>query len=582
MASGSTGSFVPKWHLAVLIGTPVALGLCYLYYRKQNKYLEDDDEPNISTKKKLILKGQTISLDGDDKSIVDKNSNADSTATQKSNKKLSPLEIATQHKSDGNVLFKKGKYDEAIICYDKAIESCPKDNVTDLSTFYQNRAAAYEQLKKWSSVKDDCTKALELNSRYIKALNRRARAFENTSKLFECLEDITATCLLEGFSNNSTLLYADRILKQTGRADAIKAMKNIRQIYPSKNFVKTYFASYTQDPIKKIIIASSEPKGFIRAKMALDADNYEVIIPACTEEIENSLAEYKNEALLLRGTFYLLSGLYQNALEDFTNIINTSDVSTPIKVNALIKRASWYIQHEETDKGFADFQMADKLDPKNADIYHQRGQVYILMDKLQEAAAEFAKAIELSPDQGITYIQKCYAEYRMAYLQQDQIGLFNVMNDFKHAIDKYPDCVDCYSVMGQVLSDQNQYEQASSFFDKAMEMAPTNASLYVHRGIMQLQWNGNIEKAIEYMTRAIEIDDKSELAYETLGTIEVQRGHLEEAVRLFEKAIALAKTEPEMIHLFALRNAAIAQINVAKNLGIDMQSISALAAINGN
>jgi tetratricopeptide (TPR) repeat protein len=44
-----------------------------------------------------------------------------------------------------------------------------------LSTFYQNRAASYEMLKKYKQVIDDCNKAIELNNRYVKALVRRAK-----------------------------------------------------------------------------------------------------------------------------------------------------------------------------------------------------------------------------------------------------------------------------------------------------------------------------------------------------------------------------------------------------------------------
>jgi len=57
-----------------------------------------------------------------------------------------PLQKALACKDEGNKYFKSGKYAEAIKCYDSAIEMCPKDNKFDLSTFYQNRAAAYEQL----------------------------------------------------------------------------------------------------------------------------------------------------------------------------------------------------------------------------------------------------------------------------------------------------------------------------------------------------------------------------------------------------------------------------------------------------
>jgi len=42
--------------------------------------------------------------------------------------------------------------------------------------------------KKYANVVDDCTKALEHNNRYIKALFRRAKAAEVTSNLMQCLE----------------------------------------------------------------------------------------------------------------------------------------------------------------------------------------------------------------------------------------------------------------------------------------------------------------------------------------------------------------------------------------------------------
>lgn len=211
MTTGSTGSFFPKWQLAILIGAPVAIGIGYLYYRNQSTSLHDaGDKKNRKTLGDV--KEKTISLDGDDKMIA--GNKTDGSPAVQSIKSL--LEQATQHKNDGNVCFKKGKYDEAIKLYDKAIDTCPRENANDLSTFYQNRAAAYEQLKKWTAVKADCTSALELNGRYVKALHRRARANELLNDLAAALEDVTATCILEAFQNQNSLVFADRVLKLMG------------------------------------------------------------------------------------------------------------------------------------------------------------------------------------------------------------------------------------------------------------------------------------------------------------------------------------------------------------------------------
>lgn len=209
MSTGSTGSLLPKWQMAILLGAPIALGLGYLYYRNQSTKLTEETETKSSTDKKKISnsKDKSISLDGDDKLPKEK----------AEPKKQTELEKAIAFKNEGNTRFKGGKFNEAIDYYNKAIETCPKSNSMDLSTFYQNRAAAYEQLKKWSAVKEDCTSALELNSRYIKALFRRAKSSENMNDLTASLEDITATCILEGFQNNSSLLFADRVLKELGK-----------------------------------------------------------------------------------------------------------------------------------------------------------------------------------------------------------------------------------------------------------------------------------------------------------------------------------------------------------------------------
>lgn len=576
MSGIASNTSIPKWQLALILGTPIALGLGYLYLKNSDsdKLGTDKDKKKLSDLKNKSI-ASTISLDGDDKS------GTSAAATTPNTKKapLSLLEQAQDFKNKGNVLFKNGKFDEAIDLYSKAIEICPEENTIDLATFYQNRAAAYELLKKWLSVKGDCTKALELNTRYVKALHRRARAYEHLKELENCLEDITATCILEGFQNKSALFLADRILKELGRIHAKEAMKTRKPILQGKHFVKSYFSSFSQDPIKKLIIAGSGDKGFVRAKTALDNHNYEQVIPACTEEIESSedQGRFQAEATLLRGTFYLLCGRYKESLSDLNTIINNHNLDAKYRANALIKRASLNMQIEKHEECFEDFEKAIEIDPRNSDVFHHRGQVYVLMERIHEALVDFKKALDYEPEQPLTYVHKCYAEYRLAFELQNTYELMNAMNNFGLAIEKYPDCVECYSLMAQVLSEQQQFDQADTFFEKAIDIEPSNAALFVHRGLLQLQWTGNVDKAVELIQQAIVMDDKCELAYETLGTIEVQRANLERAIELFDKALSLAKSEMELVHLYSLKDAAIAQMNVSKKLGIDMSRLAAFA-----
>jgi import receptor subunit TOM70 len=423
----STGSTFPKWQLAILIGAPLAFGLGYLYYRNAAAIEEGTDEDKKDAKK-LKDASKSLSIDGDTANA----SSAPSTEAvangikKEDLKKLSPFERAVKYKEQGNESFKNGKYDAAIALYDDAIQICPKTNIIDLSQFYQNRAAAYEQLKKWKNVADDCTQALTLNSKYIKALHRRARAYENLKELELCLEDVTAVAILEGFQNSNSLVFADRILKDLGMKHAKEAMQNKQPVEPSKNFVVNYFKSFSQDPVHKDVVSASEPKGFLKAIKSFKNGQFNEVISACNEELEGSEDDsvYKLEAILLRGTFYLLSGQFEKALTDFNNIITQNDSDPKLRSNALTKRASLHMQTDQKEASFSDFTTAIEIDPNNPDIYHHRGQVYLLVEQLEDAVNDFSKAYDLAPKNPITYVHKLYSEYRQAVNDQDNGKLF--------------------------------------------------------------------------------------------------------------------------------------------------------------
>lgn len=331
-------------------------------------------------------------------------------------------------------------------------------------------------MKKWSSVEQDCTKALELNPKYIKAIHRRARAYENSKQLELCLEDVTAVAILEGFQNNTSLVFADRILKDLGMKHAREAMAKKQPVEPSKHFVVNYFKSFSQDPVNKVVVTSSEPKGFVKAIKAFKDGAFGDIIQACTEEIETceDESEYKLEAILLRGTFYLLSGQYDLSLNDFNAVINNKDADPKLRSNALTKRASLHMQTEQKELSFEDFSTAIEIDPENPDVYHHRGQVYLLIEQLPEAVADFTKATELLPKNPITYVHKLYSEYRQAVNDQDNTKLFAKVEEFSDAIKEYPSCIEVYSLFAQILSDQQQFELADDYFEKAMKLEPGN------------------------------------------------------------------------------------------------------------
>merc|ERR1711936_1414774 len=181
-----------------------------------------------------------------------------------------PLEKALAAKNKGNKYFRGGRYELAIKCYSQAIEACPEGKKSDLSTFYQNRAAAYEQLENDEAVVSDCTMALKNNSKYVKAMERRARTLRKQAeklkkkedidkegledivlKLKTSLEDCTGVCNLEGFQKQEPMILVDTILKELGRAEARLATTKRTPSLASNHFISQYFQSFAEDPILK-------------------------------------------------------------------------------------------------------------------------------------------------------------------------------------------------------------------------------------------------------------------------------------------------------------------------------------------
>mmetsp|Transcript_4489 Transcript_4489/g.5202 ORF Transcript_4489/g.5202 Transcript_4489/m.5202 type:complete len:228 (-) Transcript_4489:34-717(-) len=99
---------------------------------------------------------------------------------------------ASSLKAKGNECFKEKNYLEAIEYYSDALDYAPEEDSFNYSkaVYYSNRAACFLYLKRYEEVIDDCTFALELEPRYVKALTRRSQAYEALDELESALEDM--------------------------------------------------------------------------------------------------------------------------------------------------------------------------------------------------------------------------------------------------------------------------------------------------------------------------------------------------------------------------------------------------------
>lgn len=260
---------------------------------------------------------------------------------------------------------------------------------------------------------------------------------------------------------------ADRVLKDLGRSRAKERYQNRRAQDPSPQFIRNYFSAFANDPILTSVrgvekTEAGTPDGesnekekveemekdafetspYKRALRQIKGKEYGDIIKLCTDEINIPSSTHMAEALLLRATFYLLRGEMNCAMEDFEQLLAMDGVDKHIRSNALIKRGSLKMQLGQQEEALADFNSAVLQDSENSDIYHHRGQLHLLMDKVEDAVKDFEKSVSLSPTFAVAHVQKCYTDFRLATMVNSATDSDSLIKSFESTIRKFPSCAE--------------------------------------------------------------------------------------------------------------------------------------------
>lgn len=98
---------------------------------------------------------------------------------------------AMLEKEQGNEYFKEKKYAEAVDCYSRSIVLQPT------AVAFANRAMAYIKMRRFEEAEYDCSEAIDLDDRYVKAYSRRGTARRELGKLLDAIDDFEFALRLE-------------------------------------------------------------------------------------------------------------------------------------------------------------------------------------------------------------------------------------------------------------------------------------------------------------------------------------------------------------------------------------------------
>lgn len=184
----------------------------------------------------------------------------------------------------------------------------------------------------------------------MKALNRRANAYEQVERYSEALLDYTASCIIDGFRNEQSAQSVERLLKKVAEAKGRAILTGKEKKLPSSTFVTNYLQSFRPKPPPEGLEEEAElddetGKGQLRkgliAMNRKTSDGYTEAAEAYDKALElGGLDEHEAFAYNMRGTFRYLKGDNEDALMDLTKSVELN----PALTQSFIKRASMHLE----------------------------------------------------------------------------------------------------------------------------------------------------------------------------------------------------------------------------------------------
>ena len=282
------------------------------------------------------------------------------------------------------------------------------------------------------------------------------------------------------------------------------------------------------------------------------------------EVLEGSNSPFINDRMQIhfrRGLAYSDQGLYAEAVDDFSKVIQLA----PTTVSAYINRGSSYGKLEKYDEAIADFTDAIRMDPRDSTAYFGRGAIYFYQKRYDLSILEYDKAIELNPQEPDAYDNR-----GIAYRMLDQFD--HALADFSTAIQIDPVSSSAYMNRGNTYRGMGKYELAISDYTKAIEIDPQYYIGYNNRGNAYAD-SKQYEKAILDYTKAIELSPQFAEAYNNRGTVYAELEKYGLAILDFSNAIQI---NPEFAEAYANRGVIYQKVSKSAEAEADFRKYEKL------
>jgi tetratricopeptide (TPR) repeat protein len=163
------------------------------------------------------------------------------------------------------------------------------------------------------------------------------------------------------------------------------------------------------------------------------------------------------------------------------------------------------------DQSIAAYEKNLDLDPSSStDIYNQIGRILVNLDKLDEAATTFRKAVRFNDESDFkkdipdVHFNLGYVLKKLGKLEESRRELARAVEGYRKELRANPNSSETHTVLGRALTENGDYKEATKNFHRAVDLDPANLSRHENL-IKVLEVQGRLDEAIKSTQKAIAI-----------------------------------------------------------------------------
>ena len=248
------------------------------------------------------------------------------------------------------------------------------------------------------------------------------------------------------------------------------------------------------------------------------------------------------------------SDFYDRALADYTQglAFATSDAA---RSTLYFNRGLIYKLRSQYTQALAELNEAQKLNPKDGNIYIELGRVKIGQGQYNDAEVDLTHAIELMPQSGSGYFYRGLAKPSAIYARQADcsggsrnpggiiggscslpLDFDDALNDFKTAISRDPDNTEYHFQVGRLLAAAKNRDGAILAYSNAIKADPSSSNSFLNRANLYNDI-GQYKLAMSDYDEAIRLDARNKFAWGSRANLFYRLGDKQRAISEFRAAL---------------------------------------------